>query len=48
MQSINNVVGKAEKPKRKNQCLAQIKSSIDTTWCSSQRDLRAERNNEQA
>ena len=45
MQSINNVAGKAEKPKRKNnQRLAQMKSSVDTTWCSSQRALKAERN----
>lgn len=38
MQSINNVAGKAEKLQRKNnQRLAQIETSVDTNWCSSQR-----------
>lgn len=46
-QAINNVAGKAEKQKRKNnQRLAQIKSSPGATWCSFQRPLKAERNRE--
>lgn len=49
MQPIDNVIGNAEKPKRKNnQCSAQIKTSVDTTWCFSQRALKAEKNNDQA